>query len=249
MNVHHVPYAAVWVLIAGFIMQGGTVVAGDDQATKRAALVEEVRRDDRAISRRLGRDPMSESVLEALGRVARHELVPQSERGHAYQDRPLPIGYDQTISQPYVVALMTDLLRVGPGDTVLEVGTGSGYQAAVLAEMGAVVHTIEIVVPLARRARRDLEDLGYGTVTVHEGDGYAGLPDLAPFDGIVVTAAPDHVPQPLIDQLKPGGRLVVPVGPVGRTQQLLLITREAGGATTTESVIPVRFVPLVRDRK
>ncbi len=218
-----------------------------DHEARRARMVATITAYDRSASAVAGRPPIADAVIEAMGRTPRHAFVPHDLRARDYDDTPLPIGHGQTISQPYIVALMTDLLGVAPGDTVLEVGTGSGYQAAVLAEMGVVVHTIEIVTPLARRARRDLEDAGYADrVTVYEGDGYAGLPDLAPFDGIIVTAAPDHVPRPLVDQLAPGARLVIPVGPVGRVQQLQLITRGPSGPVT-ETVIPVRFVPLTRD--
>lgn len=220
----------------------------DPFAARRDALVDGIARHDRMFAAARGRDPMRAEVLAALRRTPRHRFVPREMQGQAYADRPLPIGHGQTISQPYVVALMTDLLRVGPGDTVLEVGTGSGYQAAVLAELGVIVHSIEIVAPLARRARADLADAGYADrVTVHIGDGYAGLPDLAPFDGILVTAAPDHVPQPLLDQLRRGARLVIPVGPQGRDQQLLVVHKDAAGELHTTEVIPVRFVPLTGD--
>ena len=168
-----------------------------------------------------------DEVLAAMWRVPRERMVPERYRDRAYADHPLPIGHGQTISQPYVVAVMTRALRVREGDRVLEVGTGSGYQAAVLAEMGARVYTIEIVPELAERARRTLADLGYADrVTVRTGDGYAGWPEHAPFDAIIVTAAPDHVPQPLVDQLAPGGRLVIPVG--RGDQELVLIEKTAG---------------------
>lgn len=181
-------------------------------------------------------------VLAAMRAVPRHRFVP--EAASAYLDQPLPIGHDQTISQPYVVALMTSLARPAPGARVLEVGTGSGYQAAVLAEMGAEVYTIEIVEPLAARAAQVLEALGYDRVHVRAGDGYAGWPEHAPFDVIVVTAAPERIPQPLLEQLAPGGRLVIPVGPVSATQQLRLVEKDAQGRLHERSVIPVRFVPL-----
>ena len=196
----------------------------------------------------MGRSALSPAVLAALDRAPRHLFVPADLQTVAYANNPLPIGHDQTISQPYIVALMTELLETAPGDTVLEVGTGSGYQAAVLAELGVVVHSIEIVPALARRARRDLAAAGYaGSVTVHEGDGYAGLPDLAPFDGVIVTAAPDHVPGPLLEQLAPGGRLVIPVGSAGGHQELLVLTKSADGAVHRERVTGVRFVPLTRE--
>ena len=184
------------------------------------------------------RDPR---VLAALSRVPRHELVPEAVRAHAYEDRPLPIGFDQTISQPYVVAYMTEQLQLSGDERVLEIGTGSGYQAAVLAELAREVFSIEIVEPLGERARADLARLGYRNVQVRVGDGYRGWPEQAPFDAIIVTAAPGHVPQPLIDQLAVGGRLVVPVG--GVYQELLLLSRDADGIHE-ERLIDVRFVPM-----
>jgi protein-L-isoaspartate(D-aspartate) O-methyltransferase len=181
-------------------------------------------------------------VLAAMGRVPRHELVPAELQGEAYDDRPLPIGHGQTISQPYIVAAMTEALHLGGDERVLEVGTGSGYQAAVLAELAREVYTIEIVAPLAERARRDLERLGYANVQVRQGDGYRGWPEHAPFDAIVVTAAPDHVPEPLVAQLALGGRLVLPLGG-SFAQELVLLTRGADGVTRQE-LLPVRFVPM-----
>ncbi len=222
--------------------------APDPRAADRHAMVEEVARYDRRASAEMGRPGLSPAVLGALGRTPRHLFVPADLQTVAYANNPLPIGHGQTISQPYIVALMTGLLETSPGDTVLEVGTGSGYQAAVLAEMGVIVHSIEIVPALARRARRDLAVAGYADrVTVHEGDGYAGLPDLAPFDGVIVTAAPDHVPAPLLAQLAPGSRLVIPVGASGGHQDLLVVTRDEDGAVRRERVTGVRFVPLTRD--
>ncbi len=181
-------------------------------------------------------------ILDAVARVPRHELVPRSLRQVAYDDRPLPIGEGQTISQPSLVALMTELAKVDPGDRVLEVGTGSGYQAALLAELTDQVYTIEIVEPLAKRARSDLERLGYGgRIQFRIGDGYAGWPEAAPFDAIIVTAAPPTVPEPLKQQLKVGGRLVIPVGK--QNQELEVIERTKEGFTKRRSV-PVRFVPM-----
>jgi len=185
-------------------------------------------------------------VLEAMRSVPGERLVPEQAARHAYEDRPLSIGHGQTISQPYVVALMTELARVEPGDRVLEIGTGSGYQAAVLAELAGHVYSIEIVDSLARSAAADLRDLGYGNVSVRAGDGYAGWPEYAPFDAIIVTAAPDKVPAPLLEQLKPGGRMVVPVGPSWAMQQLKLIEKQDDGSIRTTNVAPVRFVPFTR---
>jgi protein-L-isoaspartate(D-aspartate) O-methyltransferase len=189
------------------------------------------------------RDPR---VIEAMRQVPRHLFVPADVRAQAYADHPLPIGERQTISQPYIVGFMSELLQVKPGQRVLEIGTGSGYQAAVLAELGADVYTIEIVEKLAATARTVLERLGYVKVRVRAGDGYQGWPDAAPFDRIIVTAAPPQVPQPLIDQLKPGGRLVVPVGPRFTVQTLQLIEKDASGTVRTRNVSPVMFVPLRR---
>jgi protein-L-isoaspartate(D-aspartate) O-methyltransferase len=186
------------------------------------------------------------AVLRAMRKVPRHLYVPQDSRDAAYRDTPLPIGRGQTISQPYIVALMTELVRPTPSDRSLEVGTGSGYQAAVLAEIVEHVYTIELEEELAASAGRVLAQQGYDNVTVRAGDGYVGWSEVAPFDIIVVTAAPDHIPQPLIDQLKPGGRMVVPVGPVFATQQLRLLEKDASGKLSSQDVTPVRFVPLRR---
>jgi protein-L-isoaspartate(D-aspartate) O-methyltransferase len=194
-----------------------------------------------------GQPRLAPRVHHAIARVPRHRFVPLEERRLAYSDRALPIGEGQTISQPFVVALMTELLQPEPTDRVLEIGTGSGYQAAVLAECVARVFTIEIVRALGERAAALLSELGYQNVEVRIGDGYLGWPEAAPFDRVVVTAAPDHIPQPLIDQLKPGGRMVVPVGPRDLDQDLLLLTKDLAGHTVTESKIPVRFVPLIHE--
>jgi protein-L-isoaspartate(D-aspartate) O-methyltransferase len=188
------------------------------------------------------RDITAPAVLAAMERVPRHLFVPEDQRKEAYADRPLPIGYEQTISQPYIVALMTDLLDLDPGDRVLEIGTGSGYQAAVLSRMARDVYTIEIVKPLGERARRTLADLGYDNVHVRIGDGYKGWPEKAPFDGILVTAAPPKVPGPLLKQLKVGGKLVLPVGRV--IQNLWVYTKRADGGFDKERVLPVLFVPM-----
>ena len=184
-----------------------------------------------------------ERVLEAIRKVPRHLYVPESLRAHAYSDRPLPIGLEQTISQPYIVALMSELLQVSPGDRVLEIGTGSGYQAAVLAEMGAKVFTIEILCELAERAKEDLAATGYDTVEVRCGDGYQGWPEHAPFDRIIVTAAPPELPDALVDQLATGGLLVVPVGE--RLQTLQVVEKIDEDSIETTDTIAVRFVPMV----
>jgi protein-L-isoaspartate(D-aspartate) O-methyltransferase len=184
------------------------------------------------------------AVLAALEAVPRHLFVPAEQRAKAYDDRPLPIGDGQTISQPYMVALMTSLLELRPGERVLEVGTGSGYQAAVLSRVAAEVYTIEIRKPLAERARRTLSDLGYRNIQLRTGDGFQGWPDAAPFDGIVVTAAPPSVPDPLLRQLKVGGRLVIPVGGRNSLQSLLVLTKRPDGGFDRSNVMPVFFVPM-----
>lgn len=188
------------------------------------------------------RDITDARVLEALGKIPRERFVPPGQERFAYADRPLPIGHRQTISQPYVVALMTQLAAPDSASRVLDIGTGSGYQAAVLGELAAEVFSIEILCPLAEEAAARLDSLGYTNVTVRCADGYRGWPEHAPFDVIIVAAAPDHVPQPLIDQLAPGGRLVLPVGET--FQQLVVVEKSADGSTTRRDVIPVRFVPM-----
>lgn len=183
-------------------------------------------------------------VLDAIRNVPRHEFVPDNLQGNAYTDRPLPIGNGQTISQPYIVALMTELAAVKAGDKVLEIGTGSGYQAAVLAKLTPHVYTIEIVEPLYNVAKARLKKYGLGDDHVRLGDGYKGIPEHAPYDAIVVTAAPKVIPQPLLDQLKPGGRLVIPVGAVDDIQHLRLVTKAEDGTISSRNIIPVRFVPM-----
>ncbi len=188
---------------------------------------------------------MSPAVRAALGKVQRHRLVPAAEAPRAYRNHPLPIGGGQTISQPYIVALSTDLLRIDSSSLVLDVGTGSGYQAAVLAEIAARVHSIEVLESLGRSAAARLAELGYGNIEVRIGDGYQGWPEKAPFDAIVVAAAAPEVPAALLAQLKPGGRMVIPVGADGYTQYLTLVTKRADGGFDERRVLPVRFVPLV----
>ena len=191
---------------------------------------------------------MSPAVRAAMGKVERHRLVPDSQRGAAYRNHPLPIGSGQTISQPYIVALSTDLLNLKGGETVLDVGTGSGYQAAILAEIAARVFSIEIIDPLGKAAAKRLEELGYGNIEIKIGDGYQGWPEKAPFDAIVVTAAAPQVPPALVAQLKPGGRMVIPVGGSGDIQYLKLLVKRADGGYDEKRVLPVRFVPLVPGR-
>jgi protein-L-isoaspartate(D-aspartate) O-methyltransferase len=186
------------------------------------------------------------AVLRAMREVPRHLFVPQEERPFAYENRPLPIGHEQTISQPYIVALMTHLLKPRPTDRVLEVGTGSGYQAAVLSHLVREVHTVEIVEPLAARAAATLRGLGYADVEVRTGDGYGGWPERAPFDKIIVTAGADHIPGPLLDQLRPGGRMVIPLGDRPDTLELTIVDKDPRGRVRKRALLPVRFVPLTR---
>lgn len=202
---------------------------------------------DRMVAEQMAaRDIKDPRVLAAMRKVPRHLFVPAEQQRLAYEDHPLPIGKDQTISQPYIVAYMSQALDLKPTDKVLEIGTGSGYQAAVLAELAREVYTIEIVKELADRATKTVADAGYTNVHVRHGDGYAGWPEQAPFDAIMVTAAPDHVPQPLIDQLAPGGRMIIPVGDY--FQELRLIQRTDKGVVERSS-LPVRFVPLTRNKR
>lgn len=213
-------------------------------AAERRALAAELSAKSGAGHLRPALDPQ---VIDAIASVPRHRFVPESQRRHAYENRPLPIGHDQTISQPYIVALMTSLLQPESGDKVLEVGTGSGYQAAVLAQMGAQVYTIEIVEPLAREAAKQLD--AYPNVHTRVGDGYKGWPEQAPFDGIIVTAAVAPIPPPLLAQLKPGGRMVIPVGQQWEVQTLMLIEKDQSGRISEQRVLPVRFVPLTGERE
>jgi protein-L-isoaspartate(D-aspartate) O-methyltransferase len=212
----------------------------DDFTAQRTGLIEEVR----DYARRDYPPGVDESVLQAMMRVERHEFVPEKSRSQAYRNHPLPIGHGQTISQPYIVAVMTDLLKISPDHTVLEIGTGSGYQAAVLAELVERVYSIEIVEPLAHQVKERLARLGYSNITTRLGDGYFGWEQHAPFDSIIVTAAASHVPPPLVTQLKPGGRMVIPVGGPFQVQYLLLIEKDLQGEVTSRQIAAVRFVPL-----
>ncbi|HEX5768819.1 MAG TPA: protein-L-isoaspartate(D-aspartate) O-methyltransferase [Burkholderiales bacterium] len=223
----------------------GLTADAQDYASQRARMVAEVDAMYTETRAETGLSAMSAAVRNALGKVERHRLVPPGEASRAYRNHPLPIGAGQTISQPYIVALSTDLLNPTPADVVLEVGTGSGYQAAVLAEIVSRVYSIEIIPALGSEARKRLEELDYRNIEVRIGDGYAGWPEKAPFDGIVVTAAAPRVPQALVDQLKPGGRMVIPVGASGDIQYLKLLTKRADGGVDEKRVLPVRFVPLV----
>ncbi len=257
-------FALIAILIMALLLvsacQNGPDVAGsdeDDESTAQETQESQTptaESDDSDVLRQTHRDEMvqrqivqrgveDEDVLAAMRKVPRHRYVPDEMKARAYEDSPLPIGFDQTISQPYIVALMTDLLDVSPGQKVLEIGTGSGYQAAVLAEMGVKVYSIEIICELAERAERDLKDTGYGDVEVMCGDGYKGWPEHAPFDRIIVTAAPPQLPDALVEQLAVGGKLVVPVGE--HSQMLQVVTKISDDEIEVTDTLPVRFVPMV----
>ena len=219
------------------------LVACESPAEERQEAAYEKARERMVAEQMKARGIEDERVLAAMAKVPRHEFVPAQRRRLAYLDRPLPIGHDQTISQPYMVAFMTEQLEPEPGHRILEIGTGSGYQAAVLAVLVKEVYSIEIVKPLAERATKDLQRLGYDNVTVRAGDGYKGWKEHAPFDAVIVTCAPDHVPKPLVEQLKEGGRMIIPVGKQDTVQRLYVMVKK-GGKMQEEAVVPVRFVPM-----
>jgi protein-L-isoaspartate(D-aspartate) O-methyltransferase len=219
-------------------------MGADSYQIARRAMVHTIEQDVRDTRFYLDKAALDPRVMDAMGKVPRHRFVDMYLRNKAYENRPLPIGYGQTISQPYIVAIMTDLLNPQAHDRVLEVGTGSGYQAAVLAELVDEVYSIEIIRPLAEQAAKRLKKLGYKNVHVRIGDGYYGWEAHAPFDAIVVTAAASHIPPPLIAQLKAGGRMMIPVGSAFLVQQLLLVKKDKQGKVTTRQILPVAFVPL-----
>ncbi len=221
-----------------------TVRAADAFAEQRRQMVDEIKAMAGDFRADTGKAALDERVISAMAKVARHRFVPPDQESVAYKNRPLPIGYGQTISQPYIVALMTDLMQVKPGDAVLEIGTGSGYQAAILAELAQKVCTIEIIEPLAKEATRRLQQQGYTRAQTKVSDGYYGWEDCGPFDSIIVTAAASHVPPPLVRQLKAGGRMVIPVGAAFLTQHLMLVEKNQDGTIVTRQLLPVRFVPL-----
>jgi protein-L-isoaspartate(D-aspartate) O-methyltransferase len=231
--------------IALFI--GSTTVAyakePEDYASQRQQMVEEIAADARRVTKYVEKGTFDEAVIQAMQSTPRHLFVPPQARPYAYENRPLPIGYGQTISQPYIVALMTDLLQPEADHRVLEIGTGSGYQAAVLAHLVDEVYSIEIIAELGSSSTRLLQELGYDNVTTRIADGYDGWPEHAPFDGIIVTAAISHIPPPLVRQLKKGGTMVIPVGTGFQTQQLTLVKKDMAGQITTQQIIPVIFVP------
>ena len=217
-------------------------------AKQHQAMLDAIRADTADTASWTGRRALAPRVLAAMAKVERHRFVPESDAPYAYINRPRPIGHGQTISQPFIVALMTELLDMEPTDKVLEVGTGSGYQAAVLAELAREVFTIELVEPLGRMAETRLKDLGYANVHVRIGDGFKGWPEEAPFDAIIVTAAPEQVPEILAEQLKPGGRLVIPLGRQWEPQTLLRCVKGENGKLVCENKLPVAFVPMVRGK-
>lgn len=229
-------------------MTGAQTAAAEDFASGHRRMMEEITALVRETRAETGKPALDERVMAVMGKVPRHEFVPADQLPRAYQNRPLPIGHGQTISQPYIVALMTDLARVEPDHKVLEVGTGSGYQAAVMAHLARAVYTIEIIEPLGLQARQRLQKLGYDNVQVRLGDGYQGWEEHAPYDAILVTAAASHIPPPLIRQLKAGGRMVIPVGAAFMVQQLMLVEKNRDGTVSTRQILPVAFVPLTGQR-
>jgi protein-L-isoaspartate(D-aspartate) O-methyltransferase len=231
------------VILSGFFV--GPESNAQDHASRRERMLAEIDATYAETRGETGLAAMSPAVRRAMARVDRHRLIPDGQRDLAYQNHPLPIGSGQTISQPYIVALSTDLLTLKGGERVLDVGTGSGYQAAVLAEIAAKICSIEIIPSLGNEARKRLEELGYGNIEMKIGDGYQGWAEKAPFDGIVVTAAAPNVPPALVAQLRPGGRMVIPVGGSGEIQYLKVIEKQANDGYSEKRVLPVRFVPLV----
>jgi protein-L-isoaspartate(D-aspartate) O-methyltransferase len=235
-----------WTLTISSVLLlfAGHVTAEDDFRRQRHALVSLISAETLTARNYLNRDSLDRKVTDALLKVPRHEFVRDFERPFAYANRPLPIGHGQTISQPFIVAIMTELLNLQKTDRVLEVGTGSGYQAAILAEIADSVYSIEIIEPLAKWAADNLKRTGYDSVHTRTGDGYYGWEEAAPFDAIVVTAVASHIPPPLIKQLKPGGRMIIPVGAQFMTQYLVLVTKDNEQKVTTRQILPVSFVPL-----
>ena len=235
------PAPSVLILISLFISLPAYAINYEKSRQQLIHLIEDSVRETEFY---IGKSDFDSRVLDAMSKVPRHEFVPLDLRQNAYKNRPLPIGHGQTISQPYVVALMTDLLMLKPADKALEIGTGSGYQAAILAELVDKVYSIEIIEPLAKQANSLFKRLGYKNIQTKIADGYYGWQEYGPFDVIIVTAAASHVPPPLIQQLKPGGRMVIPVGSRFMVQYLVLVEKNPAGKVTTRQILPVRFVPL-----
>jgi protein-L-isoaspartate(D-aspartate) O-methyltransferase len=232
------------LLLLACLLAAGCNVSAADYADARANMVKVIEKDVRDTSLYLDKERLDERVMTAMGKVPRHKFVRWQDRGEAYENRPLPVGHGQTISQPFIVALMTDLLKPEATYKALEVGTGSGYQAAVLSALVQQVYTIEIIDELGQAAEKRLSKLNYDNVEVRLGDGYYGIKEHAPYDVIIVTAAASHVPPPLIQQLRPGGRMIIPVGTRFMVQQLVLIEKSEDGEVTARQILPVRFVPL-----
>ena len=237
---------AITALVSTLV--GARIAAADEFASERRQMMQEVMALAHETGPVTGRQAFDDRVIAAMGRIPRHAFVPADQVPSAYRNRPLPIGYGQTISQPYIVALMTDLAKVAPGDTVLEVGTGSGYQAALMSVLARAVYSIEIIEPLGLQAQQRLKAMGYDNVEVRLGDGYDGWEEHAPYDAILVTAAASHIPPPLVRQLKVGGRMVIPVGAAFMVQQLMLVEKNPDGTIRTRQILPVAFVPLTGKR-
>lgn len=221
--------------------------SAQDFAGERQYMIDLIEADVRATSSYIGIKSLSSGVIEAMRSVKRHEFVPEKQKPYAYENRPLAIGHGQTISQPYIVALMTELLNISANSRILEVGTGSGYQAAVLGELVSQVYSVEIIESLGQLAKKRFERLHYSNIHCRIADGYYGWEEHAPYDGIIVTAHSSHIPPPLLEQLKPGGRMIIPVGSRFLTQQLLLVLKDTKGNIKTRQILPVRFVPLTGD--
>lgn len=238
------PHGLALILYCILLPWFPSVTAAETYSLAREQMMQAIKSDVRDTRHHLDKKALNPRIMEVMAKVPRHEFVPRKERRFAYDNRPLPIGYGQTISQPYIVALMTDLLELKPGHKVLEVGTGSGYQAAILAELVKEVYTVEIIEPLGKQAQARLKQLNFDNTQVRVGDGYYGWQEHAPFDAIVVTAVASHIPPPLIKQLKPGGRMVIPVGSRFMVQQLVVIEKNQQSKLTTRQILPVRFVPL-----
>ncbi len=241
---HRVGAGALVIIVSFTLLAIPAAAAELDYAAERAAMIRTIAGYANEVRLDIGHEGVDPRVLEVMGLIPRHEFVPDDVRNRAYSDRPLPIGYGQTISQPLIVAIMTDLLHVEPSHVVLEIGTGSGYHAAVLAHLARQVYTIEIIPGLASRATQALQRLNYVNVATRVGDGYYGWPEAAPFDGILVTAAASQIPPPLIRQLKPGGRMVIPIGAPFALQHLVLVEVDSERRVKTQQLLPVAFVPL-----
>jgi protein-L-isoaspartate(D-aspartate) O-methyltransferase len=242
-KISRIVYRGFFLGMLGLLCSAAWLEAADDYAVLRARLVAEVSEDIIRTRGYIGKSSLDERVMQVLGSVERHRFVPDNLHSQAYANRPLPIGYGQTISQPYIVALMTDLLELEAGDVVLEIGTGSGYQAAILSRLVERVYSIEIIPELAESASARLKRLGFENVQVKNADGYYGWAEHGPFDAIIVTAAISHIPPPLVKQLKPGGVLMIPVGPSFQVQQLSMVRKSPDDVLTTRQILPVRFVP------